>query len=121
MIEKLIKYILVGIVNSAFAYGVYAGLIFLGVHYRLAVLLTFVIGILFNFKTIGRIVFKSNDNRLIIRFAASYMLVYLVANAGLEISHRTGFSLYAAGVLMMPLGAALSFVLFNYFVFRETK
>ena len=49
--NKLIKFILVGILNTAFGYSLFALFIFLNMHYSLAVFLSTVLGVLFNFKS----------------------------------------------------------------------
>ncbi|WP_349953149.1 GtrA family protein, partial [Bacteroides finegoldii] len=73
-----IRFVLVGIVNTAFGVGLYCLLVYFGISYRLSVLFSTVLGVLFNFKTIGVFVFKNKDNRLLFRFVASYVIVYFV-------------------------------------------
>ena len=57
------QFVLVGILNTAFGYGCFALFIYLGLHYTIAVLLGTCLGILFNFKTLGHLVFKNKQNR----------------------------------------------------------
>lgn len=116
---KLVKYIFVGALNSAFAYSLFALFLFVDIHYRLSVLLTLIIGIMFNFKTVGRIVFESRDNRLILRFVLVYLIAYVIGILGLEILQKQGVSMYLGGILLMPIGAIVSFILFNLYVFRK--
>ena len=63
-----VKFVLVGILNTAFGYLVFALLLFLGLHYTLAVILSTIAGVLFNFKTTGTLVFKNHNNKLIFKF-----------------------------------------------------
>ena len=70
-----VKFILVGILNTAFGYGAFALLMYTGLHYSAAVVLSTIAGILFNFKTTGVLVFKNKDNSLIFKFIAVYTLV----------------------------------------------
>ena len=114
-----LRFIAVGVLNSAFGYGCFALLMFVGLHYAPALLLATIAGVLFNFKTTGALVFKSHDNRLILRFVASYAVVYLVNVAGLKLLTQLGLNPYYGGaVLILPM-AALAFILFKRFVFHH--
>jgi putative flippase GtrA len=114
-------YILVGILNTAFGYSMFALFIFLKLHYSLAVFFSTVLGIVFNFKTIGRLVFKSSDNSLIFRFFAVYAVTYLINVAGLKILSIINIDMYIAGaVLLLPM-AVVSFIFHKGFVFREPR
>lgn len=117
--QQIARFIGIGIVNTLFGYSIYALLIFLGVGYIYAVFFSTVAGVLFNFKTIGRFVFQSNDNTLLLKFFGVYGIVYVV-NIGLI----KGFSLldidyYTAGFLALVPCAGISFVLNKLFVFRQ--
>lgn len=117
--NKFFRFILVGILNTAFGYSLFALFIFLNIHYSLAVFLSTVLGVLFNFKTIGKLVFDSHDNSLIFRFITVYVLLYLINISCLWFFKISGFeNMYINGfVLLVPL-ALISFVLNKKFVFR---
>lgn len=117
--RQFIVFLLVGVLNTAFGYGVYALFIFLGLHYAAATFLSTVLGILFNFKTIGVIVFKSRNNRLLFRFFGVYGICYLINITCLKAMTLMGLSnMYLAGlILVLPL-ALLAFYLNKRFVFR---
>ena len=117
----LFRFLLVGGLNTAFGYGMFALFILLGVHYAVAAFLSTVLGILFNFKTTGTIVFKSHDNRLILRFFGVYGFMYVIGVANLKLFKELGVHvLITAAVFTLP-GAMLSFWLMRRFVFRESK
>lgn len=119
MISRVfILFILVGMLNTVFGYSLYALLIYLNFHYSAAVFLSTVLGVLFNFKTTGNLVFKSNDNALIVRFVAVYVVIYLVNLAGLRIYRIFDDNMYLAGLLMIVPSALLAFVLHSRFVFK---
>lgn len=120
--DKFIKFILVGILNTAFGYSLFALFIFLNMHYSLAVFLSTVLGVLFNFKTIGKLVFDSHDNSLIFRFIFVYVLLYLINISCLWFFKISGFeNMYINGfVLLIPL-ALISFILNKKFVFKGKK
>ena len=117
--RRLVKYLAVGVLNTVFGYSLYALFIYLGIHYSVAVLQSTVLGVLFNFKTIGSLVFRSRNNALIFRFVAVYGLTYLLNVEGLKLMNSFAVNLYLAGFLMLIPLTVLSFVLHNRFVFRE--
>ena len=118
--RQAVKFLFVGIMNTTFGYGLFALFIYLGLYYPLAVLLSTILGVLFNFKTIGGLVFGSNDNRLIFKFILVYVITYLLNIFFLWLFKRLGFeNMYINGfVLLIPL-AAVSFLLNKFFVFRR--
>ena len=67
-----IKFLAVGVLNTLFGYGIFALLLFIGLHYAVASILATICGVLFNFKTTGTLVFNNNDNRLIFKFISVY-------------------------------------------------
>ena len=73
--NQFFLFLVVGGINTILGYAVFALLIYLGLHYALAVIIGTIVGILFNFKTTGGIVFKSKDNRLIFKFFAVYGII----------------------------------------------
>jgi len=117
---KFVKYLLVGVMNTAFGYSLYALFIFLNMHYSAALLLSTLLGVLFNFKTIGRLVFKNGRNDLIFRFVAVYAVTYLLNVSGLRIFSSYGFNMYSAGALLLIPVTVISFLLHNTVVFKES-
>lgn len=115
----LITYILVGVLNTAVGYSLFALFISLGLHYTVAVLLGTILGVLFNFKTIGGLVFKSHDNALIFRFVAVYVMTYFINIFGLKVFDSYGIDMYLAGFLMIFPTTAVSFTMHKCFVFRK--
>lgn len=118
---KFIKFLFVGGLNTAFGYGVFALLLFLKLHYSLALLLSTVVGILFNFKTTGIIVFKNHDNSLLFRFFAAYAIVYVLNVWGLKLFDLIHFNMYWAGFILLFPMAVVSFILMKKFVFVSKK
>jgi putative flippase GtrA len=113
---QIARFFLVGIVNTAFGYSIFAMFILLGLHYVLAVLLALVCGVMFNFKTTGTIVFKNKNNRLILSFIAVYILMYLLNIGFLRVCGLN--KLLGEAIIIVPL-ALLTFWLQKQFVFRE--
>src|SRR5471030_2606365 len=79
---KFIRFILVGILNTVFGYSAFALFVFLGLHYTAAVFFATILGILFNFKTFGKLVFKNPytdfNYNLIFKFFMGYVILYFI-------------------------------------------
>ncbi len=116
-----VKFILVGILNTAFGYLVYALLIFSGLHYSLAVILSTIAGVLFNFKTTGTLVFKNKNNKLIFKFVAVYTIICILGIIILRIAEFVHINLYFAGLFSTAVCAVISFLLNKNWVFKYEK
>ena len=116
-----VKFILVGVLNTAFGYLAYALLLFLGLHYTLAVVLSTIAGVLFNFKTTGTIVFKNNNNKLIFKFVAVYAITTTLGIIILRMAELAGINLYLAGLVSTGICAIISFLLNKNWVFKYEK
>jgi len=116
--KQILNFISVGIINTLVGYGLYAVFIFLGLHYTTAVLFATVLGVLFNFKTIGKFVFHKNDNRLIFKFVGVYAVVFCVNIIVIKVLLWYGMDEYIAGFCAIIPSAVVSFVLNKWFVYR---
>jgi len=115
--RRFAKFLVVGVLNTAFGYSIYAALIYLGLHVSVAILIGTILGILFNFRTTGQLVFGSRDNRLFVRFVAVYAILYVLNVAGVEALLLAGVGKYLAGALMLVPMALLAFILNKTLVF----
>lgn len=75
--NKFVRFLFVGVINTIFGYGVFLLFIWFGMHYSVALLFSNILGILFNYKTTGYIVFQNKSNRLLLHFFLVYGVVYL--------------------------------------------
>ncbi len=115
---RFVKFLFVGVINTLFGYGVFAFFNFLHFHYTVSTLLATILGILFNFKTTGVIVFKNNDNKLLIRFLAVYTLMYFVAILELKLLTMINLiNMYINYAMIILPNALLSYLLMKNFVF----
>lgn len=114
-----VKFILVGILNTAFGYGAFALLMYTGLHYSAAVVLSTIAGILFNFKTTGVLVFKNKDNSLIFKFIAVYTLVCITGIIILRLAEIAHINLYFAGLVSTGICAVTAFLLNKNWVFKK--
>lgn len=118
--KQLIRFALIGTVNTMVGYGVYCLFLFIDFHYTLAALLSTIFGICFNFFTTGRYVFGNQNVRTFPRFVALYGCLYFVGIFFLQIWESFVHSYYLAGLLNIPLMAAITFWLQKRLVFRKT-
>ena len=114
-----IRFVLVGVLNTAFSYMIYAAFLYFGLGYQLANFLALVVGILFSFKMQGHFVFDNPDTRLLGRFVLSWAVIYLCTITVIGQIIALGFSPYSAGALSLPFSVALSYLTQKYFVFRH--
>ncbi len=120
--NEIIKFILVGIINTIFYYTMYAIFIYTGLEYFIAVILATVIGVVFSFKTFSKLVFNNSDNKLIFKF----ILVYgfnIVFNIVIIKAYIYSYNdnLYMAGLIATIIVAINSFILNKFYVFRRNN
>jgi putative flippase GtrA len=120
--SRFIRFLVVGGVNTLFSYVLFSAFILSGVNYRATVLVCAVICIIFNFNTIGRIVFQNRDARLLARFLALYAVITLVNYFGLQLLVEVGRLHPLVGqAVVLPVIVALSFVLNRSWVFARCR
>ncbi len=117
----LARFIAVGVLNSAFGYGLYSILIYLETIPELALLVATVLGVIFNFFTTGRLAFKNSDNSLFFRFAAVYVVIYICNATALRILVNFGIDPLVAQAALMPLSVIATFVIMRAFAFKDAK
>ena len=117
---RLLRFLVVGAINTIFSYIVYAILILAGAHYSLATLISTVLGVIFNFFTTGRIVFRNMDNKSFLSFVLVYAFTYLVNILLLRwlIDGLAMEKLLAGALVTLPV-ALLSYVLNAKLTFSE--
>jgi putative flippase GtrA len=116
---KFIKFLITGGINAVFAYAVFSLLVFMGFHYIWVVILGNILGVLFNFNTIGRLVFSSFDKSKIFRFIGVYVIISIVSIILLRIFEILKINIYLSGIILLFPIAALSFTLHKNFVFKS--
>ncbi len=118
---RFFRFLLVGIVNTAFSYLVYASILFIGFNYAIANLIALMTGILFSFKVQGYFVFRNSNNRLLGKFIICWAGIYIVNVILIRIGLGLGLNAYASGALSIPLVAVLAYLAQKLFVFRKVK
>ncbi|MBP3821511.1 GtrA family protein [bacterium] len=116
--EKFVKFLLVGGLNTLFGYSIFALCIYINFHYTLAVLISTILGVIFNFKTIGNIVFKNNNNKLLWKFVCVYIITYLISVGFLKLCLICGFiNMYINSIILIIPNSLITYTLMKKFVF----
>lgn len=118
---RLARFLVVGVFNTAFGYGVFYALLVVGLAPTPALALATVIGVVFNFVTTGRVVFANADATRLWRFASVYGVVFIVNAALLEAAMALGVGPALAQALLLVPCVALSYILNRTLVFDVAR
>ena len=119
--QQLLRYVVVGTVNTSFAYLVYALVIFLGGGYRSAALISAVLGVLFSFWTQGTFVFKSLTWQDMLRYFGVWAGLYFVNIQIIGWLLTLGLNAYVSGALSTVPMVVLGYLGMKYFVFKPAS
>ncbi|WP_422013826.1 GtrA family protein [Roseateles sp.] len=118
---ELLRFILVGCVNTAFSYSLYALFLWCGLHFASANLLAFVISLLFSFWMQGRWVFRHLAWQRLWRFVLAWCAIYLVNIGLIALIISAGLTPYEAGALALVPVTLMSYVIQKLIVFRRSE
>jgi putative flippase GtrA len=118
IIKQFIRFAAVGVLNTCFGFMLYLLLLQFLMPPSTAVIITYVIGIFFNYFTHGRLVFQKASKRRILRFIGCYLLVCLLNLIGLEtLLHLSISPEIAQLMLLIPL-SIFAYLVMRVYVFR---
>ena len=112
-----VRFVIVGCMNTVFGYGLYALCFWLWGDYVAATAVTMIGGVLFNYRTIGAVVFAKHHGSFA-RFIGCYLLVFALSVMLLKLLDTKGVNPYLAGLIVAFPAALLSFMLLRTCVFR---
>ena len=117
----LIKFLGTGVLNTVFGYAIYAVMIFISAPYLVALFVATVMGVIFNYFSFGRMVFRGHGGRFVFgKFIIAYAAIYGVNAVLLKV--LTGVFLlnpYMSQVLCIPSSVLLGWLLMNYWVYKK--
>lgn len=116
---QLLRFLLVGGLNTAFGYSVFALMTWFGFSPPIAIGASTVLGILFNFQSTGRLVFGQARRSLLWRFVAAYAVVYGLNVMVLKALVLAGLGPYVANALLILPLAIVAYLLQKKFVFTS--
>lgn len=117
--HRWIRFLVLGVVNTGFSYGIYAALVFLGVNYALSNLASLVLGILFSFRTQSKFVFQHARSYVFLRYIGVWAVIYCINVSVIALLMKFGWNAYISGALAIIPTAACSYFLQKLFVFSE--
>lgn len=121
MLPRWLRFILVGVLNTAVGYLLFAIFILAGAPKLWAVIGATAIGALFNFRSIGHLVFARSELHLLPRFLGVYAGQCAVNALALELLARVGFTPLVGQAILVPFLAAGVYFAMQAFVFRELR
>lgn len=118
--SKFNKYIIVGFLNTLFGYLLFSFLVFLNFDVKLALLFSYILGIMFNFITYKYLVFEVpfNVNRLV-KYIIVYVVTYNINLYLLKYIFEIINNYYISQILVLPLIIVLTWFLLNKWVFKK--
>lgn len=126
---QFIRFLFVGGFNTVVVFGLYVVALKIGLYYTIAILVPHIIGSLIKFKTIGVLVFRSHDNKLIGRFILVYIAFYFISIGSIKLIlslvndwgtwQQYRFDI-AGGLTILPI-SILNYIVNKKFVFRHTS
>lgn len=120
-LPRLVRYLMVGTLNTGFSYLIYAVGLFLGLSYMTANLVSCVLGVLFSFKTQGKFVFNDANNPRLWRFIFIWAVLYVLNIGLIKLFLNVGLNAYLGGALALPVMVMLSYFAQRMFVFSLDK
>lgn len=119
--KQAAKFLLTGLINTLFGYGLYAALVFCGIYALLALLVSTIGGLLFNYFSFSRIVFSGIGGPMVLlRFLISYFVVYSVNSIMLTlILSIVSFNPYISQIICMPITISLTWFLMRGWVYSK--
>lgn len=118
--RELWRFYQAAVVNTAFGFGLYALLIWLGLDRYVAQAISFVSGVAFNYLTYSRHVFRDGE-RAKFRFALAYGSNYVVNLALLWLFSLVVRNAYAAGFSASLAASLINYFALKYLVFVRAK
>ena len=119
--NDFIKFVFTGALNTCFGYLLFSFCYLISENKTIALLISYILGSLFNYKTYSIIVFNPDDNRLI-RFLLIYIFIYSLNLLSLLIlTDIIGFNAYVGQIITLTYIPILLFFLLKKFVFHNKK
>ena len=118
---QFIRFLIIGGLNTLFGYSIYAFFIFIGIRYYFAILFSTLLGVLFNFTTIGKLVFQTNrlNFKLLLKFVGVYSINYGLNTLGVFILLKFINNEYLAGLILILPVSIIIYLINKKLVFNK--
>ena len=118
--REYVRFLLVGMLNTAFGYGIYAILVFSGFFYHYALPVATVLGVCFNYITHGKLSFGKFRKDSLPRYVLIYFLLYLINAMLLEFFVQQTHNPYLAQLMSLPIRVIIAYPLMRW-VYRAAN
>ena len=122
---QLVKFNIIGVLNAIITYSLFSLLAFLGLHYILALICEYAVGITISYIFNKKITFKNKQRtgfKLISKMIVSYMLSFIFSMLLLMLFIEiAGLNKYLARLFAAAIVGGFSFLMQKFFVFAEKK
>ncbi|MEX0317261.1 MAG: GtrA family protein [Ruegeria sp.] len=112
--SRVVRFLGAGVINTAFGYSVFAALVFLGAHPQVALIVQFVIGVIWNYWIHGRYVFGVRGYARLPLYALSYVIIYFANAFLLRAFMVAGLNAYLAQAVALGPVVILSYVMISH-------
>ncbi|MBQ9253951.1 MAG: GtrA family protein [Bacteroidales bacterium] len=102
--NKFIRFLFVGVLNTIVGYLLFVFFIWTGLPRTAALFVSYVLGVCWNYKTTGYMVFENRSNSLILKFFAVYAVMYVVNAVELHLLANSGLYQIIADFDMQNFG-----------------
>jgi putative flippase GtrA len=113
------KFVAVGCINAVVSYSIFSLAHFMTHADRLSVVITWCVGIVFNFFSTGRMVFDSRDLSRAVPFVLSYVVSMGVNLALISVLLAWGIGGMEAQAICLPVVVVVSYLINSRLVFRR--
>lgn len=117
--RRLVLFLLVGGLNTVVGYALFMAFLWFGLGSVAALAFATIIGVLFNFQSIGRIVFAGGGSDRLFPFVAVYAVQFALNALALRALESLGVSPLLAQAAMVPFVAIGGFLAMRRFVFAD--
>jgi putative flippase GtrA len=119
--RRPIRFLLVGAINTGFGFLAYSAALLAGASVALALGLSVIAGIGFNFLTTGTLVFRTSSLRSFLPFVLAYGAIYLVNLGTLAVIRHWLASPFLSQLIATAPVAVFSYWLLSSFVFSDAR
>jgi len=115
------RFILTGILNTIFGYGVFIAFLYFGLQYKIALLLSTTIGVMFNYFSFARLTFSAKINWIsFARFVVAYVIIYLVnLEVLIWLMDFAKIGPYLGQLICLPINILISWMILNKWVHKR--
>ncbi len=111
--SRFLRFVLIGVVNTAVGYGLYVAFVLLAFHPQVALALQFALGVLWNYTMHARFVFASKGFGKLPAYIAVYVGVYVFNAVGLDALMALGVGAILAQLLLLPVVVLVTFIVLS--------